>query len=149
MYLFGYSIDNISLMALTICTGFVVDDAIVVIENITRHFEQGMNPLEAALHGAQEIGFTVLSMTLSLVAVFIPILHDGRHRGPPVPRVCHHAFGVDPGFSAGFLTMTPMMCARLLKREHGEAHGRLYRINEKAFSAVAGLRSRPSVGVAA
>ena len=78
MYLFGYSIDNLSLMALTICTGFVVDDAIVVIENITRHFEQGMRPLEAALHGAQEIGFTVLSMTLSLVAVFIPILHDGR-----------------------------------------------------------------------
>ncbi len=74
MYLFGYSIDNVSLMALTICTGFVVDDAIVVIENITRYFEQGMRPFEAALRGAQEIGFTVLSMTLSLVAVFIPIL---------------------------------------------------------------------------
>ena len=102
MYLFGYSIDNISLMALTICTGFVVDDAIVVIENITRHVEQGMRPLEAALHGAQEIGFTVLSMTLSLVAVFIPHPDDGRHRGPPVPRVCHHAFRGDSGFSARF-----------------------------------------------
>ena len=102
MYLFGYSIDNISLMALTICTGFVVDDAIVVIENITRHVEQGMRPLEAALHGAQEIGFTVLSMTLSLVAVFIPILMMARHRGPPVPRVCRHAFGGDSGFSARF-----------------------------------------------
>jgi multidrug efflux pump len=74
MYLFGYSIDNVSLMALTICTGFVVDDAIVVIENITRYIEQGMRPVEAALRGAREIGFTVLSMTLSLVAVFIPIL---------------------------------------------------------------------------
>jgi multidrug efflux pump len=80
MYLFGYSIDNVSLMALSICTGFVVDDAIVVIENISRHFEQGMRPMEAALHGAKEIGFTVLSMTLSLIAVFIPILLMSRFR---------------------------------------------------------------------
>ena len=78
MYLFGYSIDNLSLMALTISTGFVVDDAIVVIENITRHIEQGMHPVEAAFHGAQEIGFTVLSMTTSLVARIYPDFVDGR-----------------------------------------------------------------------
>ena len=77
MYLLGYSLDNLSLMALTISTGFVVDDAIVVIENITRHLERGMRPLEAALIGAREVGFTVLSMSLSLVAVFIPILFMG------------------------------------------------------------------------
>ena len=87
MYLVGYSVDNLSLMALTIVTGFVVDDAIVVIENITRYLEAGMSPYEAALKGSQEIGFTVLSMSTSLVAVFIPILHDGRHRRPVVPRI--------------------------------------------------------------
>ena len=92
MYLLGYSIDNLSLMALTIATGFVVDDAIVVIENITRHLEQGITPLQAALQGAREIGFTVISISVSLVAVFIPILHDGRHRRPPVSRVCRDAF---------------------------------------------------------
>ena len=77
MYLFGYSLDNLSLMALTIATGFVVDDAIVVLENITRHIEEGMSPLEAALKGANEVGFTVLSMSISLIAVFIPILLMG------------------------------------------------------------------------
>jgi multidrug efflux pump len=136
MYLFGYSIDNISLMALTICTGFVVDDAIVVIENITRHFEQGMGPLQAALHGAQEIGFTVLSMTLSLIAVFIPILLMSGIVGR-----LFREFAVTLSVSILVsllvsLTMTPMMCARLIKREHGEAHGRLYRINERAFQAL-------------
>ena len=82
MYLFGYSLDNLSLMALTISTGFVVDDAIVVIENVTRHLEQGARPLEAALTGAKEIGFTVLSISISLVAVFIPILLMGASRAP-------------------------------------------------------------------
>jgi multidrug efflux pump len=77
MYLLGYTLDNLSLMALTIATGFVVDDAIVVIENITRHIENGVQPMEAALRGAQEIGFTVLSMSVSLIAVFIPILMMG------------------------------------------------------------------------
>jgi len=94
MYLAGYTIDNLSLMALTISTGFVVDDAIVVIENITRYLEKGMSPLEAALEGSREIGFTVLSMSTSLVAVFIPILLmggiNGRDRRPHVPRVRHH-----------------------------------------------------------
>ena len=87
MYLLGYSLDNLSLMALTVATGFVVDDAIVVLENITRHIEDGMSPVEAALKGAGEVGFTVLSMSISLIAVFIPILHDGRHHRPPVPRI--------------------------------------------------------------
>ena len=91
MYLFSYSIDNLSLMALTISTGFVVDDAIVVIENITRYLEQGMTPMKAALRGAQEIGFTVLSISLSLIAVFIPILLMGGYRRPFVPGVCRHA----------------------------------------------------------
>ena len=99
MYLCGYSIDNLSLMALTISTGFVVDDAIVVIENMTRYLEQGMRPMEAALKGAQEIGFTVLSISISLVAVFIPILVDGRNRRALVPRVRGHALGGDSGFA--------------------------------------------------
>jgi multidrug efflux pump len=87
MYLLGYSLDNLSLMALIICTGFVVDDAIVVLENIARYQEMGMRPLRAALMGTREVGFTVLSMTLSLVAVFIPDSSDGQHRRPPVSRV--------------------------------------------------------------
>ena len=90
MYLLSYTLDNLSLMALTIATGFVVDDAIVVIENITRHLEAGMEPFEAALQGAREIGFTVISISISLIAVFIPISADGRHRRPPVPRVRGH-----------------------------------------------------------
>ena len=123
MYLFGYSIDNLSLMALTICTGFVVDDAIVVIENITRHFEQGMRPLEAALHGAKEIGFTVLSMTMSLIAVFIPILLMSGIVGR-----LFREFAVTLSVAILVsllvsLTMTPMMCSRLLKREQGKRTG--------------------------
>ena len=93
MYLCGFSLDNISLMALTISVGFVVDDAIVVVENIYRHIEDGMAPLEAALKGSREIGFTVLSISVSLVAVFIPLLLDGRHRRAAVPRVLHHRDG--------------------------------------------------------
>jgi len=136
MYLFGYSIDNVSLMALSICTGFVVDDAIVVIENISRHFEQGMRPMEAALHGAKEIGFTVLSMTLSLIAVFIPILLMSGIVGR-----LFREFAVTLSVSILVsllvsLTMTPMMCARFLKREHGQKHGLIYRMNERAFNAM-------------
>jgi len=142
MYLFGYSIDNVSLMALTICTGFVVDDAIVVIENITRYIEQGMRPVEAALRGAREIGFTVLSMTLSLVAVFIPILLMAGIVG----RVFRE-FAVTLSVSilvslVVSLTMTPMMCAHLLKREQGRTHGRIYRINENAFDSLVRLYDR-------
>ncbi|MGD0964126.1 MAG: multidrug efflux RND transporter permease subunit [Candidatus Acidiferrales bacterium] len=136
MYLFGYSIDNVSLMALTICTGFVVDDAIVVIENITRYVEQGMSPMEAALHGAQEIGFTVLSMTLSLVAVFIPILLMAGIVGRLFREF---AITLSVAILVSLLvslTMTPMMCARLLKRAQGQSHGRIYRVNENAFNAL-------------
>ena len=114
MYLLHYSIDNLSLMALTIATGFVVDDAIVVIENITRHLEEGMKPLEAALQGAQEIGFTVMSISLSLVAVFIPILLMGGIVGR-----LFREFAVTLSVAIGVslvisLTATPMMCAKLL-----------------------------------
>jgi len=123
-------------MALSICTGFVVDDAIVVIENISRHFEQGMRPMEAALHGAKEIGFTVLSMTLSLIAVFIPILLMSGIVGR-----LFREFAVTLSVSILVsllvsLTMTPMMCARFLKREHGQKHGLIYRMNERAFNAM-------------
>jgi multidrug efflux pump len=142
MYLFGYSIDNISLMALTICTGFVVDDAIVVIENISRHFELGMSPLEAALHGAREIGFTVLSMTLSLIAVFIPLLLM-----PGIVGRLFREFAVTLSVAILVsllvsLTMTPMMCSRLLKSERGEAHGRIYRVNEEMFERLVRLYDR-------
>ncbi len=117
MYLFGYSIDNLSLMALTISTGFVVDDAIVVIENITRYLEEGMRPFAAALKGAEEIGFTVLTISISLVAVFIPLLMMGGIVGRLFREfsvVLSVAIGVSMVVS---LTTTPMMCAHLLK-EH-------------------------------
>src|SRR5262249_19234784 len=126
MYLLGYSLDNLSLMALTICTGFVVDDAIVVLENITRYVEAGQTPLAAALRGSREIGFPVLSMSVSLVAVFIPILFMGGIVGRLFREfavVLTLAIGVSLVVS---LTTTPMMCARLLRRETGEPHGRLY-----------------------
>jgi multidrug efflux pump len=129
MYLFGYSLDNLSLMALTISTGFVVDDAIVVIENITRFMEQGMRPVDAALRGASEIGFTVLSMSLSLVAVFIPILLMGGIIGR-----LFREFAVTLSVSilvslVVSLTATPMMCSRLLKHDDPGSHGRVYRIS--------------------
>ena len=118
MYLLGYTLDNLSLMALTIATGFVVDDAIVVIENITRHIEDGMKPMQAALKGAEEIGFTVLSMSMSLIAVFIPDPDDGGHRGPAVPRIRRDSVGAPSRISMVVsLTATPMMCARLLKED--------------------------------
>ena len=120
MYLLHYSIDNLSLMALTISTGFVVDDAIVVIENITRYLEQGMAPFQAALKGAQEIGFTVLSMSMSLMAVFIPLLLMGGIVGR-----LFREFAVTLSVAIAVslvvsLTTTPMMCAHLLK-EHRRA----------------------------
>ena len=134
MYLCGYSIDNLSLMALTISTGFVVDDAIVVIENIARYLEQGMPPREAALRGAQEIGFTVLSISISLVAVFIPILLMGGIVGR-----LFREFAVTLSVAilvslVVSLTTTPMMCSRLLKGENPEARGRLYRASERFFT---------------
>ncbi len=136
MYLAGYSLDNLSLMALTIATGFVVDDAIVVIENITRHLEAGMSPLEASLLGAKEIGFTVLSISISLVAVFIPIfLMNGI-----VGRLFREfamtltvAIGISMVVS---LTTTPMMCAVLLKSKHDQKRGRLYQLSESVFDGI-------------
>ncbi len=133
MYLAGYSIDNLSVMALTISTGFVVDDAIVVIENITRYLEQGMHPFAAALRGSEEIGFTVLSMSTSLVAVFIPILMMGGLVGR-----LFREFAVTLSVAIAVsmvvsLTTTPMMCARLLRRESGQRHGLAYRISQRAF----------------
>src|SRR2546425_1434863 len=133
MYLMGYSIDNLSLMALTISTGFVVDDAIVVIENITRHLEHGLRPVAAALRGAREVGFTVLSMSTSLIAVFLPILLMGGIVGRLFREfavVLSVAVAVSLVVS---LTTTPMMCALFLKPRQESAHGRLYRMSERAF----------------
>ncbi len=134
MYLFGYSIDNLSLMALTISTGFVVDDAIVVIENITRYIEQGMAPMHAALRGAREIGFTVLSMSLSLVAVFIPILLMGGIVGRLFREFAVTLSAAILVSMCISLTATPMMCSRLLKHERAEDHGRIYRASENVFN---------------
>ena len=133
MYLLGYSLDNLSLMALAISTGFVVDDAIVVLENINRHLEQGIKPVPAAFLGAKEIGFTVLSMSTSLVAVFIPILMMGGIVGRLFREFAvtlSAAIGVSLVVS---LTTTPMMCAKLLRPINVEKHGRLYRLSEGAF----------------
>jgi multidrug efflux pump len=137
MYLCHYSIDNLSLMALTIATGFVVDDAIVVIENITRHLETGMKPFPAALLGAKEIGFTVLSMSLSLIAVFIPILLMGGIVGRLFREfavVLSTAIGVSLIVS---LTTTPMMCAHLLKEKHpNDRHNWVFLLSEKFFNGI-------------
>ncbi len=134
MYLFGYSVDNLSLMALTISTGFVVDDAIVVIENISRHLEQGMSPVEAALLGAKEVGFTVLSISLSLVAVFLPILLMGGIVGRLFREFAVVLSTTILVSLVVSLTTTPMMCARLLRHQKKEEHGRLYRFSEGIFT---------------
>ncbi len=140
MYLFGYSIDNLSLMALTISTGFVVDDAIVVIENITRYLEQGMRPMAAALRGASEIGFTVVSISVSLVAVFIPLLMMGGIVGR-LFREFAVTLSVAIAVSlAVSLSTTPMMCAHMLK-EHS-SHGWLYRTSERGFNWIIALYGR-------
>jgi multidrug efflux pump len=134
MYLLDYSLDNLSLMALTIATGFVVDDAIVVMENVVRHIELGVPRLEAALIGAQEVGFTVLSMSLSLIAVFIPMLLMGGFVGR-LFREFTVTLSVAIMISMVIsLTTTPMMCARLLRPEHGRSHGRLHAWSEHIFT---------------
>jgi len=135
MYLLGYSIDNLSLMALTLCVGFVVDDAIVMLENISRHIENGKTPLQATLDGSREISFTILSMTLSLAVVFLPVLFMGGILG----RLLHE-FGVTIIIAvliSGFvsLTLTPMMCSRILKPHGEERHGFVYRLSERGFDA--------------
>ncbi|MBA5867711.1 MAG: multidrug efflux RND transporter permease subunit [Nitrospira sp. CR1.3] len=136
MYLFGYSLDNLSLMALTIAAGFVVDDAIVVLENISRYREQGMPPFQAALRGAKEITFTVLSMTLSLVAVFVPILFMGGMMGRLFREFAVTLCVAILVSLVVSLTTTPMMCARVLKPEPGRSHGTCYRIAERFFEGM-------------
>ena len=131
MYLLGYTLDNLSLMALTIATGFVVDDAIVVIENITRHIENGLKPMEAAIKGASEIGFTVLSMSISLIAVFIPILMMSGVVGRLFREfavILAAAIGISMVVA---LTLIPMLCALFLKEDHG--HGYLYNLTERIY----------------
>ncbi len=134
MSLMGFNLDNLSLMALTLSVGFVVDDAIVMLENIVRHIEQGMPPYEAAIKGAGEIGFTILSMTISLAAVFIPVLFMGGVVG----RLLHE-FAVTiilAILASGVVsvTLTPMLCARILKDEHGQKHNWFYRASESTFN---------------
>jgi multidrug efflux pump len=136
MYLMGYSLDNLSLMALTVATGFVVDDAIVVLENITRYVEDGMSPLEAAVKGANEVGFTVLSMSISLIAVFIPILLMGGIIGR-LFREFAMVISISIMISLAIsLATTPMMCAILLRRDAGAGHGPFYRASERFFDAM-------------
>ena len=142
LYTLGYSLDNLSLMALSIAVGFVVDDAVVVIENIVRYLEQGMTPLEAALKGSAEIGFTIVSITLSLIAVFIPLFLMGGYVGK-----LFQEFAVTITASlllslAISLTLTPMMCARLLKDRSRTRHGRIYLLFERGFDAVLGFYAR-------
>jgi len=136
MYVLGYSVDNLSLMALTLSVGFVVDDAIVMLENIVRHMEMGEAPMEAAFKGAKEIGFTIVSMTLSLAAVFIPVLFMGGILG----RLLHE-FAVT--ISAAILvsgvvslSLTPMLCSRFLRAHQNERHGRLYNASERMFDGM-------------
>jgi HAE1 family hydrophobic/amphiphilic exporter-1 len=136
MSLLGYSLDNLSLMSLTLCVGFVVDDAIVMLENIVRHMENGEPPMEAALNGSREIGFTIISMTLSLSAVFIPVLFMSGLIG----RLLHE-FAVTivcAVLVSGFvsLTLTPMMCSRFVHPEHGRQHGKIYNFFERFFDGL-------------
>ena len=142
MYLLGYSIDNLSLIALTLSIGFVVDDAIVMLENISRHIESGENPMQATLNGSKEIGFTIVSMTLSLIAVFIPVLFMGGILGRLLNEFA--ATIMIAVLISGFvsLTLTPMLCARLLKSQAERQHGRMYRASEAVFEAWLSLYRR-------
>jgi HAE1 family hydrophobic/amphiphilic exporter-1 len=142
MYLFDYSLDNLSLMALTLSVGFVVDDAIVMLENIVRHMEMGEKPMEAAMNGSKEIGFTIISMTISLTAVFIPILFMGGILGR-----LFHEFAVTIGSAilvSGFvsLTLTPLLSAKFLRAHKNEKHGKFYQATEKIFDGMLSLYER-------
>jgi HAE1 family hydrophobic/amphiphilic exporter-1 len=142
MYLLGYSLDNLSLMALTLSVGFVVDDAIVMLENIVRHLEMGKKPLRAALDGSREIGFTILSMTMSLVAVFVPVLFLGGIIGR-----LFHEFAVTISVAilvSGVvsLTLTPMLCSRFLRAHTDEKHGRLFQWSERLWKRTVGAYER-------
>src|ERR1700693_534821 len=142
MYLIGYTLDNLSLMALTIATGFVVDDAIVVLENISRRIEDGMEPMQAALQGSREVGFTVLSMSLSLIAVFIPILLMGGIVGRLFREfavVLSVAILISLVVS---LTTTPMMCAYIMTNRPPHRRSRWHAASERAFAAMLGFYDR-------
>ena len=142
MYLAGYSLNNLTMMALTISTGFVVDDAIVMIENISRYIEEGEKPLEAALKGAEQIGFTILSLTVSLIAVLIPLLFMGDVAGR-LFRQFAVTLAVTIVLSAFVsLTLTPMMSARLLRYTPPEKQGRFYRVSERAFEKIIAFYGR-------
>ena len=142
MYLVGYSLNNLTMMALTISTGFVVDDAIVMIENISRYIEEGENPLQAALKGAEQIGFTILSLTVSLIAVLIPLLFMGDIAGR-LFRQFAVTLAVTIILSAFVsLTLTPMMSARLLRYTPPERQGRFYRVSERAFDRIIAFYGR-------
>ncbi len=136
MYLFGYSLDNLSLMALTLCVGFVVDDAIVMLENITRHMEMGKTRLQATLDGSKEIGFTIVSMTISLAAVFIPVLFMGGILGRLLKEFAVTIIVAVLISGLVSLTLTPMLCSRMLADEHKKRHGRVYAFSERMFDAV-------------
>ncbi|MFZ1968790.1 MAG: efflux RND transporter permease subunit [Bradyrhizobium sp.] len=136
MYLLGYSLDIFSLMALTVATGFVVDDAIVVLENITRHLDAGMSRLEATLLGSREVGFTVLSMSVSLIAVFVPILMMGGLVGRLFREFAMTVTIAIVISLVVSLTTTPMMCAVLLRANRGQSHGRVYQVSERIFDAM-------------
>ncbi|RYX99418.1 MAG: acriflavine resistance protein B [Bradyrhizobiaceae bacterium] len=142
LYVLGFSLDNLSLMALSIAVGFVVDDAVVVIENIVRYIEEGLSPMEAALKGSAEIGFTIISITLSLIAVFIPLFLMPGYVGK-----LFHEFAITISVALLLsllisLTLTPMLCARLLKPQKGIAHGRLYLAFERGFDGLLALYGR-------
>ncbi len=142
MYALGYSLDNLSLMALTISTGFVVDDAIVMIENISRYLEEGDPPMEAALKGAEQIGFTILSLTVSLIAVLIPLLFMGDVVGR-LFREFAVTLAVTIIISAAVsLTLTPMMCSRILRHKPEDQQGRFYRVSEHMFERMIAFYGR-------
>jgi len=156
MYVLDFSLDNLSMMALILCVGFVVDDAIVMLENIVRHMEMGASPLQAAFEGSREIGFTIISMTLSLAAVFIPVLFMGGILGRLFKEfavsIC--AAILISGFVS--VTLTPMLCSRFLRVRHASQHGALYRLTERFFDGMlkfydrtlqAVLRHRPATMV--
>jgi len=142
MYLLGYSLNNLTLMALTISTGFVVDDAIVMIENIARYIEQGERPLDAALKGAEQIGFTILSLTVSLIAVLIPLLFMGDVVGRLFREFAVTLSATILISAAVSLTLTPMMAAKLLRHKPASQQGRFYRSSERVFEKVIGFYDR-------
>ena len=136
MYALSYSLDNLSLMALTLCVGFVVDDAIVMLENITRHMEMGKSRWQATLDGSKEISFTIVSMTISLAAVFIPVLFMGGILGRLLREFAVTIIGAVLISGLVSLTLTPMLCSRMLSSEHDRKHGRVYALSERMFDAM-------------